>query len=270
MAGIDDVFGDLFASVDAVVLFSPSGSYYERFVAVEDLDVVVVGTENAVSAETFVELPLEFEDISERIRFGLEGALEQGVIEDGDELACATSVFGDGIDTVSGVRADVENHTGIYDIFAKSRADPEVVKAVLELAIELGQKGQKGKPVGALFIVGDAGKVMNKSRPLSYNPFEKSHVHVGDPIVNVMLKEFSRLDGAFIISDAGKIVSAYRYLEPSAEGVDIPKGLGARHMAGGAITRDTNAIAIVLSESDGLVRAFKGGELILEVDPEAY
>jgi DNA integrity scanning protein DisA with diadenylate cyclase activity len=41
-------------------------------------------------------------------------------------------------------------------------------------------------------------------------------------------------------------------------------------MAGGAITRDTNAIAIVLSESDGLVRAFKAGELVLEVDPEEY
>jgi len=270
MAGLDDVFGDLFASVDGVALFSPSGSYYEQVAAVEDLNVIVVGTENSVGAETFVELPLEFEDVTERIRFGLEGALEQDVIEDGDELVCATSVFGDGIDTISRVRADAETHTGIYDLFAKSRADPEVVKSVLELAIELGQKGQKGKPVGALFVVGDAGKVMNKSRPLSYNPFEKSHVHVGDPIVNVMLKEFSRLDGAFVISDAGKIVSAYRYLEPSAEGVDIPKGLGARHMAGGAITRDTNAIAIVLSESDGLVRAFKGGELILEVDPEAY
>jgi len=165
--------------------------------------------------------PLEFEDISERIRFGLEGALEQGVIEDGDELACATSVFGDGIDTVSRVRADVENHTGIYDIFAKSRADPRSGQGGPRAAIELGQKGQKGKPVGALFIVGDAGKVMNKSRPLSYNPFEKSHVHVGDPIVNVMLKEFSRLDGAFIISDAGKIVSAYRY--PRAV------GRGGRH-----------------------------------------
>ncbi len=270
MAGLDDVFGDLFASVDAVVLFSPSGSYYERFSAVEDLDVIVIGTENPVGAETFVELPLAFDNISERIRFGLEGALEQDIIEDGDALACATSVFDDEIDTVSRVRANADQHTGIYDLFAKSRADPEVIKAVLELAIELGKKGQKGKPVGALFIVGDAGKVMNKSRPLSYNPFEKSHVHVGDPIVNVMLKEFSRLDGAFVISDAGKIVSAYRYLEPSAEGVDIPKGLGARHMAGGAITRDTNAIAIVLSESDGLVRAFKAGELILEVDPEAY
>ncbi len=270
MAGLDDVFGDLVAGVDAVLLFGPSGSYHERFSGIEDLDVVVVGTENDVGADTFVELPLEFDEVGERIKFGLEGALEHDVIEDGDELACATSVFSDDIDTVSRVRATADSHTGIYDLFAKSRAEPEVIKSVLELAIELGKKGQKGKPVGALFIVGDAGKVMNKSRPLSYNPFEKSHVHVGDPIVNVMLKEFSRLDGAFVISDAGKIVSAYRYLEPSAEGVDIPKGLGARHMAGGAITRDTNAIAIVLSESDGLVRAFKGGELILEVDPEAY
>ena len=270
MAGLDDVFGDLFSSVDAVLLFSPSGSYYERFADVDELDVIVVGTEDTVGAETFVELPLAFDDVKERIRFGLEGALEQDVIDDGDDLVCATSMFGDGTDTISRVRADAESHTGIYDLFVKSRAEPEVIKAVLELAIELGKKGQKGKPVGALFVVGDAGKVMNKSRPLSYNPFEKSHVHVGDPIVNVMLKEFSRLDGAFIISDAGKIVSAYRYLEPSAEGVDIPKGLGARHMAGGAITRDTNAITIVLSESDGLVRAFKAGELILEVDPEAY
>ena len=61
-----------------------------------------------------------------------------------------------------------------------------------------------------------------------------------------------------------------RVMAPAAVGVDIPRGLGARHMAAGAITRDTNAIAIVLSESDGMVRAFKGGELILELDPEEY
>jgi diadenylate cyclase len=179
-------------------------------------------------------------------------------------------VFADSVDTVTRVRTSEFDRSGVYDLFVYSRAEPTVIRDVLEVAIELGKKGQKGKPVGALFVVGDAGKVMNKSRPLSYNPFEKSHVHVGDPIVNVMLKEFSRLDGAFVISDSGKIVSSYRYLEPSAEGVDIPKGLGARHMAAGAITRDTNAVGIVLSESDGLVRAFKAGELILELDPEAY
>ena len=271
MATLRDSLGDFVDGVDGLFLFSPSAAYYERFV---DADVprVVVADENDVGAESFVELPLEFDNVRDRLRFGVEGAMEHGFVAAGDTVACVISVFegGGDADSLVRVRVDEAMRSGIYDLFTDSRAEPGVIRDVFEVAIDLGKKGQKGKPVGALFVVGDAGKVMNKSRPLSYNPFEKSHVHVGDPIVNVMLKEFSRLDGAFIVSDSGKIVSAYRYLEPSAEGVDIPKGLGARHMAGGAITRDTNAIAIVLSESDGMVRAFKGGTLILEIDPEGY
>ncbi|MFC7154640.1 diadenylate cyclase DacZ [Halomarina halobia] len=270
MSALGDLLDDIVEDVDVVFLFSPSASTYDHFADSEETPVVVVALENAVDAEQFVELPLEFTEVTERIRFGLEGALDKGYIDEGTDVACATRLFADGIDTVTHVRGGEFTHSGVYDLFVSSRAEPSVIRDVLEVAIELGKKGQKGKPVGALFVVGDAGKVMNKSRSLSYNPFEKSHVHVGDPIVNVMLKEFSRLDGAFIISDSGKIVSAYRYLEPSAEGVDIPKGLGARHMAAGAITRDTNAIAVVLSESDGLVRAFSGGELIFELDPEEY
>ena len=270
MAEPSELFAELLSEVDAILLFSPTGSYYEEVVAESEVPVLVVSDGDDIGAEEFVELPLEFDDVAERIRFGIEGALERGLLKDGDVVTCAVTMFDDDIDTTSRVRVDEDMESGIYDLFSNSRADPSVIRAVLELAIELGKKGQKGKPVGALFAVGDAGKVMNKSRPLSYNPFEKSHVHVGDPIVNVMLKEFSRLDGAFVISDSGKIVSAYRYLEPSAEGVDIPKGLGTRHMAGGAVTRDTNATAVVLSESDGLVRAFKGGELVLELDPEDY
>jgi len=270
MTGLDEFLDELVTGADGLFLFSPGKSDYDRMAEEEDVDVIVVGAENDVDAESFVELPVEFDDLRTRVRFGVEGAVDNGYVEDEAELVCLAGVFDDDADTVSRVRADKFEKSGVYDLFANSRAEPSVIRDVLEVAVELGKKGQKGKPVGALFVVGDAGKVMNKSRPLSYNPFEKSHVHVGDPIVNVMLKEFSRLDGAFVISDSGKIVSAYRYLEPSAEGVDIPKGLGARHMAAGAITRDTNAIAIVLSESDGLVRAFKAGELILELDPEAY
>jgi diadenylate cyclase len=270
MARPPDLISDILEGIDALLVFSPSSSYYDRVKDVENADLVVVATENSVGADEFVELPLAFEDVRDRIRFGIEGALSEGVVEDGNDLGCAAPLFGDEIDMVSRTKVDESRHSGIYDLFANSRAEPGVIRDVFEVVIELGQKGQKGEPVGALFVVGDAGKVMNKSRPLSYNPFEKSHVHVGDPIVNVMLKEFSRLDGAFVISDSGKIVSAYRYLEPSAEGTDIPKGLGTRHMAAGAITRDTNSVAIVLSESDGMVRAFKGGELVLELDPEEY
>jgi DNA integrity scanning protein DisA with diadenylate cyclase activity len=269
MSGLREMLGDIVEDVDAVCLFSPSGSYYGSFADAE-VPVVVVARENTVDADAFVELPLEFPDLRERIRFGLEGALDDGHVEEEFVVACATGVFSPGIDTVTRVSAGAFSRSGVYELFVNSRADPSVIRDVFEVAIELGKKGQKGKQVGALFVVGDAGKVMNKSRPLSYNPFEKSHVHVGDPIVNVMLKEFSRLDGAFVVSDSGKIVSAYRYLEPSAEGTDIPKGLGARHMAAAGITRETNAVCIVLSESDGLVRAFQGGELILELDPEEY
>jgi DNA integrity scanning protein DisA with diadenylate cyclase activity len=269
MGTLRDLATDVVADVDAFFAFSPSSAYYERCADL-DAPLVVVAPENGVGADAFVELPLEFEDIRERLRFGLEGALEQEYVDDGDTIAAGVSVQGTGIDTLSRVRVDESAHSGVYDLFVNSRAEPGVIRDVLDIAVELGQKGQKGKNVGALFVVGDAGKVMNKSRALSYNPFEKSHVHVGDPIVTVMLKEFSRLDGAFVISDSGKIVSAYRYLEPAAEGVEIPKGLGARHMAAGAITRDTNTVAVVLSESDGLVRAFKGGRLLLELDPEDY
>jgi DNA integrity scanning protein DisA with diadenylate cyclase activity len=268
MTGLDEFVGELVDDVDAVFLFSSSRSRYGALSG--DAEVVVVAPENDVDADAFVELPLDFADFSERVRFGIEGAIENGYVDDESTVVCVANVFGADEDTVSRVDPGQFDQSGVYDLFVNSRAEPSVIRDVLGVAVELGKKGQKGKPVGALFVVGDAGKVMNKSRPLSYNPFEKSHVHVGDPIVNVMLKEFSRLDGAFVISDSGKIVSAYRYLEPSAEGVDIPRGLGARHMAGGAVTRDTNAIAIVLSESDGLVRAFKAGELVLEVDPEEY
>jgi len=270
MSGLDELVEQIVRDIDAVLLFTQDSATFEQF-ADDDIRTIVVAEENAVGAEEFVALPLDFTDMIGRIRFGLEGTLDEGLVTEGEEVVCLTQSFDENdTDTVVRVRADEFTRTGVYDLFVNSRADADVVRNVFEVAIELGQKGQKGKPVGALFVVGDAGNVMNKSRPLSYNPFEKSHVHVGDPIVNVMLKEFSRLDGAFVISDAGKIVSAYRYLEPAAEGVDIPKGLGARHMAAGATTRDTNALAIVLSESDGLVRAFKAGELVLELDPEEY
>ena len=270
MTGLAALLDEIVGDIDALLLFTRDASTFDLF-SDEETTMIVVAKDNAVGADNFVKLPLEFTNVNGRIRFGLEGAIRQELVAEGDEVVCLTTSFEENrIDTVVRVRADQFTQTGIYDLFTNSRADADVVRDVFEVAIELGQKGQKGKPVGALFVVGDAGKVMNKSRPLSYNPFEKSHVHVGDPIVNVMLKEFSRLDGAFVISDGGKIVSAYRYLEPAAEGVDIPRGLGARHMAAGAIARDTNAVAIVLSESDAMVRAFKGGELILELDPEAY
>ena len=271
MGGILEMVESFISKDQIRVLFYPSVAEYEKCVENIDGRVVVVGRENVWGAEAFVELPLEFEDVKEKIRFGLEGAIRNGMISDGDEVVCISKLFSNELDSFMRIRVEESQlNSGIYAFFLSSKSGAGVIRDVLELVIELGRKGQNGEPVGALFTVGDAGKVMNKSCPLSYNPFEKSHVNVGDSIVKVMLKEFSRLDGAFVISDEGKIVSAYRYLEGSSDGLNIPKGLGTRHMAGAAITKDTSAVSIVLSESDGLIRCFKSGELVLEIDPEAY
>ena len=191
MSALGDLLEDIVEGVDAAFLFSPTPTYYERFTSLEDVPVVVVAPDNSVDADQFVELPVDFEDVRERVRFGLEGGLDQGFIEEGAVVVCATKLFDDAIDTITRVNASEFTRSGVYSLFVNSRAEPGVIRDVLDVTIELGKKGQKGKQVGALFVVGDAGKVMNKSRSLSYNPFEKSHVHVGDPIVNVMLKEFS-------------------------------------------------------------------------------
>lgn len=259
---ITEALEEVLGGVDAVLVFSSESSPPEQLEEY-DLPVLSIGDGD-------VDLPLYLESYEDRIRFGVEGAMENDLVEGGDVVACLDEVFSSQYDTFSRVEATESMRSGVYELLMNSRADAEVIRDVLELSIELGKKGQKGKPIGALFVVGDAGNVMDKSRELSYNPFEKSHVHVGDPIVQVMLKEFSRLDGAFVISDSGKIVSAYRYLEADAEGVEIPKGLGTRHMAGAAITQETSAVSVVLSESDNMVRVFKAGDLVLEVDPEEY
>ncbi len=261
---LEETVGEMVKGVSVGLVFSKGRDITEAFFP-EGIETVTVSEEGGD-----VNLPLTFDKYEDRIRYGVEGALEGGFVEEGDIVLCVDAIFGTEADTVSRFKVTESIRTGLYSLFMDSRADPGVIRDVVELAIELGQKGQKGKPIGALFVIGDAGNVMDKSRELSYNPFEKSHVHVGDPIVDVMLKEFSRLDGAFVISDRGKIVSAYRYLEAEGEGIDIPRGLGTRHMAAAAITRDTNAVSVVLSESDRMVRVFKGGELVLELDPEEY
>ncbi len=259
---IEEAIEDALESLDVVLVF-PSESNPPSVLDAYGGEVLYVGDGD-------VDLPLYLEDYVDRVRFGVEGALENEHVEAGDVVLCLDEVFDSGYDTVSRVEVTDSMKSGVYELLMNSRAEAEVIRDVLDLSIELGKKGQKGEPIGALFVVGDAGKVMESSRELSYNPFEKSHVHVGDPIVQVMLKEFSRLDGAFVISDSGKIVSAYRYLEGDAEGIEIPKGLGTRHMAAASISKETNAVSVVLSESDNMVRVFKAGDLVLEIDPEEY
>jgi DNA integrity scanning protein DisA with diadenylate cyclase activity len=90
-----------------------------------------------------------------------------------------------------------------------------------------------------------------------------------DPDMRETIKELAQLDGAFIVSGDGVVISAARYINASANSLRLPLGLGSRHVAAASITRDTGAVAVVVSESS-VVRIFNEGELVVEIIPEIW
>jgi DNA integrity scanning protein DisA with diadenylate cyclase activity len=83
------------------------------------------------------------------------------------------------------------------------------------------------------------------------------------------IKELAQLDGAFVVSDDGVFIAAGRYLDANAAKVQVPFGLGSRHIAAASISFATNASAIVVSESS-IVRVFERGNLVAEIIPELW
>lgn len=158
------------------------------------------------------------------------------------------------------------------DYLAKRSCRPEALEQVALIALELAREGREGRKIGALFTVDDHAAVLARSRPLILDPL-KGHPDEDKRIVDIgvreTLKELAQLDGAFVISGAGVAVAACRYLSASADGVELPLGLGSRHMAAASITRRTRSVAVVVSESS-MVRIFDGGELVTEIIPELW
>jgi DNA integrity scanning protein DisA with diadenylate cyclase activity len=143
----------------------------------------------------------------------------------------------------------------------------EILESTVDLAVEIAEEGREGRPVGALFVLGSAEGVLACSRPLILDPLAghtPAATHITDPRLRGTIKELAQLDGAFIIADDGAVVAACRYLDVSAEGIEVPLGLGSRHMTAAAISKQLRVVAIAVSES-GIARMFCDGELVAEV-----
>lgn len=146
----------------------------------------------------------------------------------------------------------------------------ETLRLVVDVAVEIGREGREGKPVGALFVVGNHRKVIAMSHEQVHDPFRgygRSERLLRSPRVRESVKEIAQIDGAFVISADGMLVSAGRILDAPAQGLTLSKGLGARHWAAAAISKATNAVAIAVSESTGAVRIFQNGIVVLRIEP---
>lgn len=153
-----------------------------------------------------------------------------------------------------------------------SGASPETLTAVTDIAIEIAREGREGRRIGTLFTVGDEDNVLERSRclildPLSEHPHARRSIH--DPDLRETVKELAQLDGGFVISGNGTVLSACRHFEATLPQHKQPLGLGSRHIAAASISGSTGAIAIVVSESS-VVRVYSAGTLVTEILPEIW
>lgn len=86
-------------------------------------------------------------------------------------------------------------------------------------------------------------------------------------LVNVFVPKTPLHDGAVIISN-NKITAAACIL-PLADDKDIAKELGTRHRAAIGISKESDAIAVVVSEETGKISIAKEGTLIADVKEDA-
>jgi diadenylate cyclase len=147
------------------------------------------------------------------------------------------------------------------------------LESVVHLAVELAREGREGRKVGTLFVIGDVDSVLEQSRSLLLDPLyghSEELLHVERADFRETVKELAQLDGAFVVRDDGVFVSAGRYVDVDVRSPEnfLP-GLGTRHAAAASVSRQTNAIAVVVSQSS-VVRVFAGGEVRAEIIPELF
>ena len=154
----------------------------------------------------------------------------------------------------------------------RSGINPATLREIISLAVEIAREGREGRRIGTIFVVSDAAEVLKRSRSLILDPLyghPDEVKHIADPDMRETVKELAQLDGAFIVSNEGIVLSACRYLDAFSEGLKITLGLGSRHMAAASITKQTRSVAVVVSESS-VVRIIEDGQIVSEIIPELW
>ena len=134
----------------------------------------------------------------------------------------------------------------------------EVYEKILLLASNIVKQKK-----GALFIIADKNKI-RRHYDLLFPQLIQGHNISEDGVIKV-LENLAVLDGAVIISPSGELIAYGARIKKSK----TLRGFGTRHATASGITSSVqSSIAILVSEESNLIRVFKNGNLILEMDGE--
>ncbi len=227
------------------------------------------------AAHTWITIPDAQTNRAVQLKASLLVCVSRDVLRQGDRVVFVGGAEGSGVLDMVFVFdvGTVPELFSLQDVAAFSGSvSPEVFERVLALATQLAVEGREGRSVGTLFVVGDSDRVMAQSRSLVLNPFlghPEAVRNILDPAVEETIKEFSVLDGAFVVRDDGVVLSAGTQLVPSVPYSELPGGLGTRHAAAAGITASTEALAVCISQSTGTVTIFKSGRIVTSLQRSA-
>ena len=191
--------------------------------------------------------------------------ITRGVFSLNDKICCIGGIpSSDQFDTivVIDMRKEFRALLADQEDFLPVDVSPEVLERVIGIAMELSVEGREGRSVGTLFVLGDSEKVEEMIKPLVLNPFygyKNEDRNVLSPFMDETVKEYSGLDGAFVVRGDGVLLSAGSLIHAPDYLHSLPSGFGSRHAAAAAISVATDCLAIVVSASTGQVTLFRNG-----------
>ena len=158
--------------------------------------------------------PRHRDDPRGQIKVATLVAAAESLIKVGDRILCLTGIDGSGtIDTIIVIDMGTE-----IEMFSAATADPlpqRRAPGCFRATPEPGQRTRRGRtrgtPVGTLFVVGDSDRVLSQSHQLVFNPFHgypEDDRNILDPRLEETVKEFSAIDGAFVLRGDGVVLSA--------------------------------------------------------------
>lgn len=267
---------------DALLLLFDGGTDWKRVseLSESDKNVVIIAVDTHDDLDGAAEAGLkplalnkEKAPLLERLQEALLEAAADEMIRTNGEVVAVYSGFQQGrLDSISHLQLDERmRRFTVRDLQTLESSVPlKTIKAVVDLASQIGREGREGKPVGTMFVVGDTRKVLEHANDSGVDPFRgynKKHRNLLDPKVQEDAKEIAQLDGAFVVTAEGVIERSRQMLEVSHEDLKMTKGLGSRHWAAAAISRKSKAVSVVVSQSTGTVRLYQNGFLILQIVP---
>lgn len=236
-----------------------------------DAKETLEGAQEAGFETIFVDMPEApmFEKLTQAV---VEAVADDILVPGGEVIAIYSGLEAGKIDSISHIH--LEEHLGKLtgrDLRQLETNVPlDTLKTVVDLALEVGRVGREGKPVGTMFVIGDTRKVLQHCHPAGFDPvhgYKRAERNLQDPRVREAIKEIAQLDGAIVVSADGRVERACQIIDASHANLTLSKGLGTRHWAAAAISRVTKAVSVVVSETNGTVRLFDNGEVMLRIEP---